>query len=126
MAATTFHWKVIYVNLNQERKYLSRVIFDSACAEILHIIITIRGATALTNLGRLSSLNQLILLMEKRCVFFAVRTELLIIIHMSFVFNSQASTTHHPNVFTPILSLSEGRAGIAWVPSNKMLFPPQT
>jgi hypothetical protein len=35
---------------------------------------------------------------------------------------SQAFTTHHPNVFTPILSLSEGRAGIAWVPSNKMLF----
>jgi hypothetical protein len=37
---------------------------------------------------------------------------------------SQASTTHHPNVFTPILSLSEGRAGIAWEPSNKMLFFP--
>jgi hypothetical protein len=37
---------------------------------------------------------------------------------------SQASTTHHPNVFTPILSLSEGRAGITWVPSNKMLFSP--
>jgi hypothetical protein len=35
---------------------------------------------------------------------------------------SQAFTTHHPNVFTPILSLSEGRAGIAWVPSNKMFF----
>jgi hypothetical protein len=31
---------------------------------------------------------------------------------------SQAFTTHHPNVFTPILLLSEGRAGIAWVPSN--------
>jgi hypothetical protein len=28
------------------------------------------------------------------------------------------------NVFTPILSLSEGRAGIAWVPSNKMLSLP--
>jgi hypothetical protein len=37
---------------------------------------------------------------------------------------SQAFTTHHPNVFTPIISLSEGRAGIAWVPSNKMLFFP--
>jgi hypothetical protein len=37
---------------------------------------------------------------------------------------SQASTTHHPNVFTHILSLSEGRAGIAWVPYNKMLFFP--
>jgi hypothetical protein len=37
---------------------------------------------------------------------------------------SQAFTTHYPNVFTPILSLSEGRAGIAWVPSNKMLFSP--
>jgi hypothetical protein len=35
---------------------------------------------------------------------------------------SQAFTTHHPNVFTPILSLSEGRAGIAWVPSKKMIF----
>jgi hypothetical protein len=37
---------------------------------------------------------------------------------------SHAFTTHHPNVFTPILSLSEGRAGIAWAPSNKMLFLP--
>jgi hypothetical protein len=37
---------------------------------------------------------------------------------------SQAFTTHHPYVFTPILPLSEGRAGIAWVPSNKMLFFP--
>jgi hypothetical protein len=36
----------------------------------------------------------------------------------------QAFTTHHPNVFTLILSLSEGRAGIIWVPSNKMLFFP--
>jgi hypothetical protein len=35
---------------------------------------------------------------------------------------SKAFTTHHPNVFILILSLSEGRAGIAWVPSNKMLF----
>jgi hypothetical protein len=34
---------------------------------------------------------------------------------------SQAFTTHNPNVFNLILSLSEGRAGIAWVPSNKML-----
>jgi hypothetical protein len=33
---------------------------------------------------------------------------------------SQAFTTHHPNVITPILPLSEGRAGIAWVPSNNM------
>jgi hypothetical protein len=33
-------------------------------------------------------------------------------------------TTHHPNVFTPILHLSEGQADIAWVPSNKMLFFP--
>jgi hypothetical protein len=30
------------------------------------------------------------------------------------------------NVFTPILSLSEGLAGIAWVPSNNMLFFPLT
>jgi hypothetical protein len=37
---------------------------------------------------------------------------------------SQDFTTHHPNVFTPILPLSEGRVGIAWVPSNKMLFFP--
>jgi hypothetical protein len=37
---------------------------------------------------------------------------------------SQVFTTHHPNVFTPILSLSEGRVVIAWVPSNKMLFFP--
>jgi hypothetical protein len=37
---------------------------------------------------------------------------------------SQAFTTHHRNVFTPILPLSEGRAGIAWVPSNKMCFSP--
>jgi hypothetical protein len=37
---------------------------------------------------------------------------------------SQAFTTHHPNVFTLILSLSEGRAGIAWVPSYNMHFPP--
>jgi hypothetical protein len=35
---------------------------------------------------------------------------------------SQDFTTHHPNIFTPILPLSEGRAGIAWVPSKKMLF----
>jgi hypothetical protein len=35
---------------------------------------------------------------------------------------SQAFTTHHPNAFTSILSLSEGRVGIAWIPSNKMLF----
>jgi hypothetical protein len=33
---------------------------------------------------------------------------------------SQAFTTF----FTVILSLTEGRAGIAWVPSNKMLFLP--
>jgi hypothetical protein len=37
---------------------------------------------------------------------------------------SQASTTHHLNVFISILSLSEGRASIAWVPSNKMFFLP--
>jgi hypothetical protein len=34
---------------------------------------------------------------------------------------SQAFTTHYPNVFTPILALSEGRAGIAWASSNKLL-----
>jgi hypothetical protein len=37
---------------------------------------------------------------------------------------SEAFTTHHPNVFTLILSLSEGRASITWVPSNKILFFP--
>jgi hypothetical protein len=37
---------------------------------------------------------------------------------------SQAFTTHNHNVFTPILPLSEGRTGIAWVSSNKMLFSP--
>jgi hypothetical protein len=30
--------------------------------------------------------------------------------------------THHPNVSTPIVSVSEGRVGIACVPYNKMLF----
>jgi hypothetical protein len=37
---------------------------------------------------------------------------------------SQAFTTHHPGVFIVILSLSEGQVVIAWVPSNKMFFPP--
>jgi hypothetical protein len=37
---------------------------------------------------------------------------------------SQAFTSHHTKVFTLILSLSEGRAGILWVPSDKMLFLP--
>jgi hypothetical protein len=38
---------------------------------------------------------------------------------------SEISTAYHTNVFTPILFLSEGRAGIAWEPSNdKMLFLP--
>jgi hypothetical protein len=35
---------------------------------------------------------------------------------------SLAFVTHHPNVSTLILYLSEGRAGIGWVPSNKLLF----
>jgi hypothetical protein len=36
---------------------------------------------------------------------------------------SQTFTTYQPNIFTLTLSLSEGRAGIAWEPShNKMLF----
>jgi hypothetical protein len=34
------------------------------------------------------------------------------------------SLTIPPNIFIPILPLSEGRAGIAWIPSNKMLFFP--
>jgi hypothetical protein len=37
---------------------------------------------------------------------------------------SQALTTHHVNVFALILSMREGRAGIAWIPSNKLLFFP--
>jgi hypothetical protein len=37
---------------------------------------------------------------------------------------SQVFITHQPNVFTLILFLSEGQAGIAWVPSNKMPFLP--
>jgi hypothetical protein len=72
--------------------------------------------------------------MVKCSVLFEVRTEFLNIIWMSsstlsneswnkiLPSLSQGSTTHHPNVFTPILPLSEGRAGIAWVPSNKMIF----
>jgi hypothetical protein len=37
----------------------------------------------------------------------------------------QTLTTYHPDVFTLMLSLLEGRADIAWEPSNyKMLFPP--
>jgi hypothetical protein len=40
---------------------------------------------------------------------------------------SQGCIAHSKNVFSLILSLSEGRAGIAWVTSNKMLFcPPYT
>jgi hypothetical protein len=36
-------------------------------------------------------------------------------------------TTDPPNVFTHILFLSEGRVGIVWVPSDKLLFlPPPT
>jgi hypothetical protein len=37
---------------------------------------------------------------------------------------SQALTTHHPNFFTLIVTLSEGRASIGWVPYDKMLFVP--
>jgi hypothetical protein len=36
---------------------------------------------------------------------------------------SQTFTADHHNVFTVILSLSDGRTGISRVPSNKMLFP---
>jgi hypothetical protein len=35
---------------------------------------------------------------------------------------SQAFTTNHSIVFILILSISEGRVDIAWVPSNKMPF----
>jgi hypothetical protein len=34
---------------------------------------------------------------------------------------SQASTSYYPNVFTLILSLSEGRTDKAWEPSNKII-----
>jgi hypothetical protein len=37
----------------------------------------------------------------------------------------QALTTYHPDVFTLILALSEGRTGTAWEPSHyKKLFLP--
>jgi hypothetical protein len=52
----------------------------------------------------LNSVNQLIFVMVKCGVLFEVRTELWNKILPSL---SQAFTTHHPNVFTPILPLSE-------------------
>jgi hypothetical protein len=38
----------------------------------------------------------------------------------------RSARSHHPNVFTFTLFLSEGRAGISWEPSNKLMlfFPP--
>jgi hypothetical protein len=91
----------------------------------------------------LNSINQLMFVMVKCCVLFGVRPIFLNVMYTSFGFKkfqiiltlsnetwnkilpslSQAFTTHHSNVFTPILSLSEGRAGIAWVPCKKMLSP---
>jgi hypothetical protein len=74
--------------------------------------------------------------MVKCGVFFAVRTEFLNVIYTSFGFIvstcinqkikislslSFGFTIYHPNVFTLIVSVSEGRAGIAWEPSNKMM-----
>jgi hypothetical protein len=47
---------------------------------------------------------------------------------MNFVLRlSQASTPSHPNVFTVILHLSQGRAGKTWEPNNNMmnLLPPE-
>jgi hypothetical protein len=38
---------------------------------------------------------------------------------------SQASTAHHPNVFTPILSLSEGRCSFPPSDIKRLLFSPQ-
>jgi hypothetical protein len=35
---------------------------------------------------------------------------------------SQAFSTYHPNVFSFTLSLSEGRPGTAWKPSNNKIF----
>jgi hypothetical protein len=57
--------------------------------------------------------------MEKCSVLFPECTNFLNGILMSFDF-----TTHHTKVVTLILSLSKGRAGIAWVSSNKKLFLP--
>jgi hypothetical protein len=36
--------------------------------------------------------------------------------------NNNSFSTYHHNVFTFTAPLSEGRAGITWVPSNKMFF----
>jgi hypothetical protein len=69
----------------------------------------------------LNSFNQLILVMLKCGVLFEVRTEFLSIIKTIVGFK-QSFTIHHSNVFALILLLSEGRVGITWVPSNKMLF----
>jgi hypothetical protein len=70
--------------------------------------------------------------MVKCCVLFEIRAEFLNINYKSFSYNqilpslSQAFTTHHPNVFIPILSLSEGRAGIAgYLLTRCSFFPPQ-
>jgi hypothetical protein len=35
---------------------------------------------------------------------------------------SQAFTAYHPKIFTVIISLSEGRPGIAWDSSNDNMF----
>jgi hypothetical protein len=88
------------------------------------------GWTAITSLR---SINQLIIVMETSYVFCGRN---LIFKYYLDEFHAsskskfrrlcyQALTTYHPNVSTLILSLSEGRAGIAWEPSNyKMLSPP--
>jgi hypothetical protein len=56
------------------------------------------------------------------CVLFEVRTELLNIIWTSF-----DGFSYYHNVFTFTLFLREGRMGVAWEPSNKMLlFLPPT
>jgi hypothetical protein len=45
------------------------------------------------------------------------------IIQFDIISRNQATISNHPNVFTFIIPLSEGRAGEAWQP-NKIMLPP--
>jgi hypothetical protein len=76
----------------------------------------------------LGNINQLSIVMLKCCVFFEVRTEFLNIIQTRaskclYLFEA---TPYH-NVLTFTLFLPEGRAGVAWERSNKMMLflPPR-